>query len=299
MADLSLANAEFVVLAEKGVLAQQALGLVRSIRRYAGMHAAITVVSPRARTRPSDWLVTQYNFSGARFRDWDLSNPCPEYGPSFKVLALAKVEKMPGPPVLVQIDSDSVFLRPAVLEMGDAEMLARVADAKGMASSGSDDPSDIWWQEFCGLCGVGIDQLGTSALPDGTTIRTEYNGGLIVARRSAGLFTRTAGFFNRLVAKGMKPWPLPRYGLKAGHGDLDSEASRWWGTTEAALAVAAVGMKVRSLPPGWNVPMYSPSDDIAGAVHVHYHHLRPPGAARSANAESLNPSATVERSVEE
>src|SRR3982074_3770036 len=88
---------EFVVNAESGILEAQALLLCESIRRFAGRYAGstITVVSPRPDRRPSASSVRAFAALRAEFRELDIEVRCPDYGPSYKVLALADAERRP------------------------------------------------------------------------------------------------------------------------------------------------------------------------------------------------------------
>jgi hypothetical protein len=272
---MSLAQiAEFVVLTEAGELERQSLRLIASIRKFVG-DAQITAVSPRPSRRPSKETIAALRKLDVSYMELDLKSPLPEYGPSYKVAALAELEKWKGAPVLVQIDSDSEFIAPADLEIV-ADIMARPVDLKGMCSSGDPaDPFDAWWHRAAIACGADYEELPWGAAqisedqPAPVAIRTKFDGGLVIARRDAGIFGKTAENLEKLAAAGLRPWPNRSRGYRAGSGPLSPAAARWWGSSETALMFAAQGHSTEKLPAGWNVPIW-----IAGAqpiVHLHYH----------------------------
>src|ERR1700682_125814 len=103
---------EFFLIAERGILEPQAVLLCKSIRRFAGAYAKspISVVSPRRNTRPCRTTVNQLASLDVDYVELDLPSPCPAYGTSFKLLAAAHMENRGKAPVLVQLDSDTLFV---------------------------------------------------------------------------------------------------------------------------------------------------------------------------------------------
>jgi hypothetical protein len=140
-------DAEFFLIAEAGVLEVQALLLCRSIRRFGCRYssAAITVVSPRASRRPSRATLRELNVLGAEYLALDIHSPCPAYGPSFKVLVAAHIARRPGPPIVVQLDSDTLFLGEPNFSLTGVDAAARPVDVKGMCTSGWSSPGTRAW----------------------------------------------------------------------------------------------------------------------------------------------------------
>src|ERR1700752_496552 len=103
---------EFVLVVEGGPLEAQALLLVESLRRFGGRHrrSTVTVASPRPSRRPSSTTIATLRRLGAEYVELDLAGACPAYPPSWRVHALATLESRRGPDVIVQLDSDTVFL---------------------------------------------------------------------------------------------------------------------------------------------------------------------------------------------
>jgi hypothetical protein len=214
----------------------------------------------------------------AEYLDIDLSSRCPSYGPSFKVLAAAHVERRPGAAILVQLDSDTMFVGEPDLDLGGVVAAVRPTDVKGMCTAGSGDRLDPYWRDLCRLCEVDYDQIPfVETTVDRQTVRASYNGGLVAVRRASGIFERTQEFFGRLTAANLKPWP-GREGFKTGTGHVNTEASEYWGTSQAtlSLAISAGAGDARILPASHNLPLhfFDFLPPLAKPpVHIHYHWL--------------------------
>jgi hypothetical protein len=272
---------QFVAVAEAGLLEAQALLLCRSLRTFGGVlkDAPIALVSPRPSRRPSSRFRRALDALGAEFVAADLNSPCPEYGPSFRLAAMAHLARRPGPPVLVQLDSDSVFLGAPDFALDAADVLARPVDVKGVCTSADGDAREPYWRALCAACDVDFDALPwVASSVDGVRVKANYNAGLIVARREQGLFERTEEFFLRIVAAGLRTHVAP-HAQRIGSGELSAAGFAYFGTVQIALALAASALKLRVdlLPPTYNVPLHyfeqlAPAA-IAAPVHVHYHWL--------------------------
>jgi len=277
---------QFMALAESGALEAQAVLLCESLRAFGGKYAdaPITVVSPRKSRRPSTATLRELDRLDVEFIAADLPSPCPEYGTSFRVRAAAFVARHGTAPFLAQLDSDTLFLRAPEFSFDNADVLARPVDAKGICTSGSGDAQDAYWRELCDLCGVAYEALPwVTTSVDRQRVRANYNGGLILARRSCGIFEKTEEIFLRLVGAGRRSHLTPAQPMRIGSGTVSPEGITYWGTGQVALALActAVGARTEVLPDTYNVPLHS-FDDIhspaAHPVHVHYHWLCEPAA---------------------
>jgi hypothetical protein len=271
---------EFVVNAESGVLEAQALLLCESIRRFAGRYAgsAVTVVSPRPDRRPAASTVRALAALDVEYRALDIAAQCPDYGPSYRVLALADAERRPGPDILVQIDSDTLFVAEPDFSLLDHEIAARPVDVKGICTSGPGDPHDGFWRDLCELCGVDYEKIPTiETTVDRQAVRASYNGGLVVARRCLGFFGRTAEFFTRLVAAGLTPHREAGHREKTATGVASMAGSQFWGTSQVVLPLAAcsLGRSIGILPSIYNVPLHHWDNLVPpqNPVHLHYHWL--------------------------
>lgn len=287
-ADGSENDVEFVLIAEAGILEAQALLLCESIRCFAGSYSRspIIAVSPRSSRRPSASTIDRFEQLGVDYLPIEIDSRCPQYGPSYRVHSLAHVERRTGPPVIIMLDSDAIFIAEPDFSLGTCSAAARPVDSKGMCTTGPGDPFDAYWRQLCVLAGVDYEHLPiVRTSVDGLAVRASYNGGLIAAKRASGLFQHTEDIFRKLVAANMKPWAgaEPTYGT--GTGILQGEATAFWGTSQAAFSLAATAgnHSVRLLPATHNFPLHNfnpaSAPDPARLVHIHYHGLFNEGSA--------------------
>jgi hypothetical protein len=280
------AQLEFVLIAERGILEKQAILLCESIRRFAGRlsSSAVTVVSPRKDRRPSRATLAAIDRLGVQFLPLDIDSACPEYGPSFKVHTLSRVARRAGPPIIIQLDSDTLFVAEPILLPGIDAAAARPVDLKGMCTSGRDDAFDEYWCAACRCAGVDYEQIPiVRTTVDRVLVRASYNGGLFAARRASGIFERTADIFRSLTSSNLKLWGGPGFTVQSGSGMVSELGSALWGTSQAALSLAAVagGHEVALLPDTYNFPLHLIDDIVTEVptplVHIHYHWLASSG----------------------
>jgi hypothetical protein len=291
--DAAARQIEFVLNAEAGPLERQALLLCESIRQFGGVlsSSAITVVSPRGSRRPSDATLAKLDRLGAEYLALEIDSACPDYGPSFKVHAVAHVARRTGPSIVVQIDSDTVFVaEPPTLLLKHESAAARPVDLKGMCTTGARDGFDGYWRTLCALVGVDYERLPViQTTVDRVKVRASYNGGLVVARRASGIFERTEEIFLRLVAAGLRPPHGKGFTVKSGAGIVGEAGSAYWGTSQAAFSLATIagGHTVELLPDTYNFPLHCLDDMTMPVptplVHIHYHWLAS-GGKGDANA---------------
>ncbi len=274
---------EFCVLVEAGELESQALLLCESIRKFAGVYssAAIIAVSPRASRRPCPDTLRQLDRLGVEYLELDIRTLCPSFGPSFKIHAVAHIARRPGPPILVQIDSDTLFLSEPDFSLDGAEagVAARPVDVKGICTAGQNDPLDHYWRNACTLCEVDYSQMPfVMTTVDRQTVRACYNGGFVVVPRSSGILEQTEEFFLRLIAANLKPAAGTGVNLISQTGTVSADEAGYWGTGQSALSLAITSKRasVRILPATYNIPIHlfhllAPSRAVP--IHVHYHWL--------------------------
>jgi hypothetical protein len=277
---------EFVLNAESGILEKQALLLCESIRYFAGTLSSskITVVSPRKSRRPSSATLRKLDHLQAEYLALEIDSACPDYGPSFKVHAVAHVARRSGAPIVVQVDSDTLFVAEPILLLMNGSAAARPVDVKGICTTGAGDDLDGYWTALCALVGVDYEQMPiVQTTIDRLFVRASYNGGLLAARRDSGIFERTEEFFVRLVAAGLRPWSSNGLTVRSGAGIVSEAGSAYWGTSQAAFSLAAVGGShtVELLPHTYNFPLHLLEDMTTAVprplVHVHYHWLASSG----------------------
>ncbi len=285
-------DTQFLVLVEAGALEAQASLLCKSLRCFGGRYAKapIVAVSPRRSRRPSRDTLRGLAKLDVEYVEAELHSPCPEYGPSYRVSAAALIESLPGPDILVQVDSDTLFLGEPDFALTGVDVAARPVDVRGICAVGDDDACERYWRQACTYCGVDFEQLPwVTTTVDKRRVRANYNGGLIAARRGARVFARTEEFLLRLVRNEHASHPRPASPVNIGSGEISAEGFRYWGTSQItlSLACAAQAARVAMLPTSHNIPLHY-FDALAPLdfppVHVHYHWL---GRAEQASANPL------------
>ena len=213
--------------------------------------------------------------------DEPLNTTCPEYGSANRVYAAAWAEVHCDSDFVVVLDSDTVFLDQPDLSL-DADAIVRPVDSKGSATRGPGDPFEDYWAGLARLDGTSIESLPyVHATIGGERIRASYNGGLIVARREKGILVRWADLFSRSVGAGMRPYSGSGIDIFASTGNVGRMASEYWGSNQAALALAiwATTDRVLHFPDCYNVPLHLIAADgdidprwlARPPVHLHYH----------------------------
>jgi hypothetical protein len=270
----------FVLCIEDNEIRAQALLLCESIRRFGGRHrdAAILAVSPRRRGIDAATARTLHAMR-VEYVDEPLNVICPEYGSANRVFAAAWAESRVRSPWIVVLDSDTIFLDEPALP-GDADAAVRPVDVKGSTTTGPGDPFEDYWTQLAGLQGVSIDRLPFVQTTDGShRVRASYNGGLVVARRECGILSAWADLFARSIRADLKPWRGSSLNVFASTGFVGPEASEYWGSNQAALALAIWSTTTRVLhyPDTYNVPLHMMDQPNlrtrrqSPLVHVHYH----------------------------
>lgn len=282
------ATASFVLCIEDNAIREQALLLCESIRRFGGRHrdAPILAFSPRPGMGIDSQTRLRLDSLRVRYLDLPLNTDCPEYGSANRVFAAAWAEAHCDTDFVVVLDSDTVFLGEPVMPVG-TDIAVRPVDAKGSATSGPGDCFEGYWKGLADLCGASLDRLPfVQTTIGGERIRASYNGGLIIARRQSGLLGRWAELFRRSVRLGMKPYRDSSMDILASTGYVGNKAAKYWGSNQAALAVAiwANTDRVSHLGAAYNLPLHqlAGSGEIAecwlaeAPVHVHYHWMFTP-----------------------
>lgn len=273
----------FVLCIENNGIRNQALLLCESIRRWTGRHrdAAIVAVSPRPGLGIDVDARRRLDTMGVSYVEAPLNRICLEYGSANRVFAAAWAEAHARSEWIVVLDSDTVFLGEPVLPEG-ADVGVRPVDTKGSATTGPGDAFEEYWHSLAALGGIALEALPLVNTTDGLhKVRASYNGGLVVVRRSLGILQAWAELFSQSVSAGLKPWRGSRLNVRASTGYVGVEASEYWGSNQAAAALAIwhVTDRVRHYPDTYNVPLhlwleqpqFRKSPLPGPLVHVHYH----------------------------
>lgn len=276
----------FVLSVERGKLESQAVLLVDSLRRFGGKYSnsPVYAVSPRPNRRPSEACCSRLAQLGVQVILESLVAPDEAYGTVARLVSCAWAEAHLDCETLVSMDDDLFFAREPNFDLGHADFLARPVDMKGMCTSGPDDEFDEYWQRISSVCGVRYDEIPwLETTVDRVRVRASYNGGLVVVRRSKGVFQESARLFQLLRARDFAPRKSGVGEVFASTGHVGPEATRWWGTAQAVLSLAATRLQavISLAPPSYNVPVHLAENyrnqgrefSLRDAVLVHYHWL--------------------------
>ncbi len=255
----------FVVCIEAGRLEGEALLLCESLRRFGGEHAGAAVSAYRPRAGEGLDKATR-----ARLDELDVElieeplNEAHAYYPiANKLHAAAHAEQHGSEEVVVLLDSDAVFVGdPAALELADtADAAVSPVGKAGDGSTGPGHRNEAYWQRLYELGGAAGRPFGSTWLT-GEPIRAYWNGGLVAARREAGLMGAWLEVFARLIDAGHIP--------ERGMDQLDQLA--------LAAVLARTPERVLALPDAYNYRITRRSElkrparklDLSELVHVHY-----------------------------
>jgi hypothetical protein len=219
---------------------------------------------------------------GAEYVALDLAGACPAYPPSWRVHALAQLERRPGPEVIVQLDSDTLFLGDVGPLCVGAQASARPVDVKGMGTTGPGDAFEPYWSALSRLAGIELETLPfVTTTVDDTPIRATHNAGFVAARRDIGLFALADELFRRSVDADLRPHAGIGLNIAAGAGEVGLAGSEWWGSSQAvtSIAAASLGVTIGPLDECVNVPVHL-WDRLPrkprSVSHAHYHSMLGP-----------------------
>jgi len=275
----------FVLCIEDNEIRAQSLLLCESIRRFGGRHgsAPILAVAPRPGLGVDRETRVRLDALGVEYAEEPLNITCPEYGSANRVFAAAWAEARVRSEWIAVLDSDTVFVGEPELPP-DADVGVRPVDMKGSATAGPGDPFEGYWERLAEIQGVRLDRLPfVRATASGHRVRACYNGGLTVVRREKGLMQATADLFSRSVAAGLRPWLGRGQDVHASTGFVGPEASEYWGSNQAAAALAiwSLSDRVSLYPAAYNLPLHLLTTSRAlttrlrrsRLIHLHYHWL--------------------------
>jgi GT2 family glycosyltransferase len=277
------ATANFVLCIENNAIRDQALLLCESIRRFGGRYSRspILAFAPRPGLGVDEATRRALADMDVEYVSEPLNTCCPEYGSANRVFAAAWTEERSDADFIVVLDSDTLFFGEPELPM-KADVAVRPVDSKGSATRGPGDPFEEYWATLATMCGTSIERLPFLCTTIASErIRASYNGGLIVARREKGTLVRWADLFARSVRAGMRPYRGGGMDVYASTGPVGKVASEYWGSNQAALALAiwATTDRVVHYQDCYNVPLHllategeiDPRWLARPPVHLHYH----------------------------
>lgn len=283
-------SAAFVLCIEDNELRDQALLLIESIRAFAGRFAAseIFALAPRAMLGIDQATRARLESLDVTYHEEALNRVAPWYGSANRLFAAAWAQERSNAEVLFVLDSDTLVLGEPEPPAEASDLAVRPVDVKGCASAGPEDACEPYWVELCALAGVRVEALPwIETVFGGARVRATYNGGFSAVRRASGIPRRAAELFSRSVLAGLWPTAGNPEHVVASTGRVSSLASRYWGSNQAALSVAAwsTTRRVQLLDRRTNVPLHILAEAAVAdreswcdlrPVHVHYHRMLEP-----------------------
>jgi hypothetical protein len=278
-----------VICIEQNRLADEALLLIESIRNFAGVlaNAPIYTFNPRANGPLEIKVRACLRKFGVVHSDESLNQRYRDYPLANKILVCAHMEEHAKEDVVVFLDSDSVILKtPAafILPQGFQAALTPVWDV-GIGATGPSDPANAFWKAASDACGHRGEFPLVKTVVTGREVGLYLNSGLIVARRSSGLFSKWLRCFESIYDSSVVRSVLgvgPTQHVGTGPSFFLEQAS-------LSFAVAPFYDQVTWLGALYNCPLHhrsalqathgNESFDLEDVIHFHYNRfLHMPGA---------------------
>ncbi len=260
-----------LICTEPGDLECMSQMLVKSIRQFGGVLKDVEIYSMQPRDSGCLSKLTHEVFDeyGVVHECRLLNEKYPDYGLANKVVTCDYFARQLSSDYLLFLDSDQVVFNDltAVLAEPLADVRIRPVNKK-VAGTDGDDKNLAYWQQLYTLCGVkehGFVRTST----DHQKIWTYYNSGLVLAKRTSGVFERWKENFDKVMDKNLMP----------DHGLFFVEQST------LSATISSMELTVEELPYSYN---YSPHGhlNLSGPyrrltldeIHTfHYHKLfKPP-----------------------
>lgn len=279
-------DCSFVLSVEQGKLEAQAILLVESLRRFGGAYANCPVyaVSPRPARQMGTACAAALTALGVQIITRELLPLNEAYGTVARMAACAWAEQNLSSEIIVSLDDDLFFTGEPDFRLQGGDFFARPVDIKGMCTSGPNDPCDHYWHQIAQLAGIDYDEIPwVETTVDHIWVKASYNGGMVAVRRRLGLFQKTMEIFQSMRKNNLAPYQALKGEVFSSIGYVGPEATRWWGSAQAALSMAVIRQKaiIALAPPTYNVPAHEavsaerPMSTVTlkDAVLIHYHWL--------------------------
>jgi hypothetical protein len=271
----------FVACIENNRIASEALLLFESVREFAGRYSQSPIYSfnPRGLGPLDTSHYERLRSLAVSHSDEVLNSAHRDYALANKIYAAAHAEEVAKEDLLVLLDSDSVFLNePESFELRqDAVAATTPVWAVGIGSRGPQDPAHSLWEAIRQTCRI----VGSEPPLVHTRLTREpvsfyCNSGLVVVRRSAGIFSRWRECFERLSASS-----LVRGMLTCGGSDESGYGPDFF-LEQASLtaALSPLARNVTLLDHRYNCPLHNlallqrayPGEvfDLDSVIHFHY-----------------------------
>lgn len=177
-------------------------------------------MAPRPHRRPSQLVIDELKRLNVTYIDSVTNTDTSGYGTVNRIVAGSFIEATTTHELIVVVDSDTLVLAPldALILGAEVDMRARAVDLLGLSATGAEHPMAPYWTEVCRLAEITLDELPlTTTTVDRSPIVANYNGGLVVVRRSVGILQRLEKLYVQIVAAGLRP-RSHAHGFRAGAG---------------------------------------------------------------------------------
>lgn len=245
----------FVCCVESGYLETHAVRMVESLKRWGGRfaNAPLFAVTPRFGPPISRKTLEIFEKYQVKHIYYHRDNKYTWNKFLNKLLALIAVEEVANTQFIGWLDSDVIFVdEPSHFHVDDksVDFLACPSDKLNIATTGIDDPNDLYWQQVCKFIGLDINQLPfVKSQPEEIPIRFYFNSGVFVYRRSINFANDYLETFLRLC-----------------DSRIASQKDGFFFNDQIAL-----GLTVAKLGISWNTLPYSHNFAIASKVPVDWY----------------------------
>ncbi len=245
-------NIRLIFIVERGVLEQQTIWSLKSIRKFGDSMANchVTCYSPRALFYPSKSTVKTLEALGASVVLKDLNKSFKYYALANKPLVLKEVAESYSEEYIVFLDSDTlVFQNFHSLLSGSFDIAAAPVFEQGIGVLHSDDENGFYWDSISRHIGLSIDNLPlvTTGVKK-KSIRAYYNTGVIAF--SKNVLAQLSSIWITLIDYAISNKILPTSGI------YFVEQSTF------SLTVHSMGLNIKTLPNYYNFPVITGSEDL-------------------------------------
>lgn len=177
-----------IFIVERGILEQQTIWSLRSLRKFGKSMAdcPVSCYSPRALFYPSKKTVRELEALGASVILKNLNEDFKYYALGNKPMVLKEVTKSHPDENILFLDSDTFVLNDIhSIFSGSFDVAIAAVFKQGIGTSGAEDPNNAYWSALCEHSGLSIDKLPMVRTGvGGKEISAYYNTGVIAINRN-------------------------------------------------------------------------------------------------------------------
>jgi len=232
----------FIICTEPGRLEGQSLMLAESIRNFCGELKNTPIYSFHPRVGEPISKQTQQAFEALQVihQQVPINREFHEYYLANKPLVCAYAEQNIDAEILVFLDSDKCFFgepKEFLLPV-NCNVRMRPEYGQGIGSTGLQDPQEWYWQKLYEVLGVKREVFVETPIGN-KRIRAYWNSGLVVVRRSGGIFTAWKENFEKVMRLDITP-PQGIYFVEQ---------------SVLSVTLCALEETVEHLPPNYSYPL--------------------------------------------